>query len=181
MFCSHCGAQIADNVQYCPSCGAAAGARAAPGAQQPQPPPPPPYAQPLQPADVSPSSRLVAILLCFFVGGLGIHRFYVGKIGTGLLQLCTFGGLGIWWLYDWILVIAGGFRDVEGRRVANWAEGESSGRGGEISQEKLEILLDEIDSLRGEMGDLAERMDFMERMLTSARDRGAIPPGPGTI
>jgi hypothetical protein len=41
----------------------------------------------------------------------------------------------------------------------------------------LELLLDEIDSLRSEMGDLNERVDFMERMLTNVRERGAIPPG----
>ncbi|MBQ3755018.1 MAG: TM2 domain-containing protein, partial [Clostridia bacterium] len=40
----------------------------------------------------SPKSRLVATLLCFFLGGLGIHRFYVGKVGTGILYLFT-GGL----------------------------------------------------------------------------------------
>lgn len=105
----------------------------------------------------------------------------MGKIGTGILQLATFGGLGIWWLYDWILVAAGGFRDIEGRRVANWGEDEDPDSGGGISEEKLEILLEEIEHLRSEMGYLDERVDFMERMLSEARDRGAIPPGPGSL
>jgi TM2 domain-containing membrane protein YozV len=43
---------------------------------------------------------LVAFLLCFFVGVFGVHRFYAGKIGTGLLQLVTLGGLGIWAFID---------------------------------------------------------------------------------
>lgn len=69
---------------------------------------------------VSSSSRLVASLLCFFLGVLGVHRFYVGKIGTGILQLITGGGLGIWYLVDLILIIIGRFRDAEGRLLINW-------------------------------------------------------------
>lgn len=69
---------------------------------------------------VSPSSRLVATLLCFFLGVLGVHRFYVGKIGTGILQLITGGGLGIWYLVDLILIIVGRFRDADGRLLINW-------------------------------------------------------------
>jgi hypothetical protein len=69
---------------------------------------------------VSPKSRLAAALLCFFLGVLGVHRFYVGKIGTGLLQLFTGGGLGIWYLVDFVLVVIGRFRDAEGRLLINW-------------------------------------------------------------
>ncbi|OFE16238.1 hypothetical protein BA895_20185 [Humibacillus sp. DSM 29435] len=69
---------------------------------------------------VSTSSRLVAALLCFFVGVLGIHRFYVGKVGTGLLQLVTVGGLGIWTLVDFIVILVGTFRDKQGRQLINW-------------------------------------------------------------
>lgn len=69
---------------------------------------------------VSTSSRLIAALLCFFVGVLGIHRFYVGKVGTGVLQLVTFGGLGIWTLVDFIVILVGTFRDKQGRQLINW-------------------------------------------------------------
>ncbi|WP_347354731.1 NINE protein [Intrasporangium sp.] len=69
---------------------------------------------------VSPSSRLAATLLCLFLGPLGVHRFYVGKVGTGILQLLTVGGLGIWSLVDLIIIIVGQFRDVQGRLLVNW-------------------------------------------------------------
>ncbi len=55
-----------------------------------------------------------AILLCFFLGALRIHRFYVGKIGTGILQLITLGGLGIWALVDFIMIVTGNFKDKQG-------------------------------------------------------------------
>jgi TM2 domain-containing membrane protein YozV len=55
-----------------------------------------------------------AVMLCFFLGALGVHRFYVGKIGTGIVQLLTFGGLGIWALVDFIMLVTGNFKDGEG-------------------------------------------------------------------
>lgn len=69
---------------------------------------------------VSPSSRLAAMLLCLLLGWIGVHRFYVGKIGTGILQLLTGGGLGIWYLVDLVLIIIGRFRDKDGRLLVNW-------------------------------------------------------------
>ena len=57
------------------------------------------------------------ILLCFFLGGLGVHRFYAGKIGTGLLMLVTFGGFGIWTIVDFIMIVTGNFTDADGRPV----------------------------------------------------------------
>lgn len=69
---------------------------------------------------VSPRSRLIALLLCIFLGVFGIHRFYVGKWGTGVLMLITAGGFGIWIIIDLILIIAGAFRDKENRPVLNW-------------------------------------------------------------
>ncbi len=61
---------------------------------------------------------LITLLLCIFVGALGIHRFFVGKIGTGLLYLFTFGLFGIGWIYDLIMIVIGKFTTKSGAKVA---------------------------------------------------------------
>lgn len=60
---------------------------------------------------VSKKNKMVALLLCIFLGVLGVHRFYVGKIGTGLLYLFTVGLFGIGWIIDIILIAVGSFKD----------------------------------------------------------------------
>ena len=99
-FCSGCGAIISNRAVACPKCGAPTGSH----------------------AGSSPKSRLVAFLLCFFFGVFGAHRFYVGKIGTGILQLVTLGVCGIWTLIDFILIILGEFTDKEGRKIKVWMD-----------------------------------------------------------
>lgn len=68
----------------------------------------------------SSKSRLAALLLCWFLGVFGVHRFYVGKMWTGVFQLLTVGGFGIWWIIDLVLILLGAFTDAEGRPVTKW-------------------------------------------------------------
>ncbi len=63
---------------------------------------------------VSRKSKTVALLLCIFLGGLGAHKFYVGKIGMGIVYLCTVGLFGVGWLIDLILIISGNYQDEFG-------------------------------------------------------------------
>ena len=71
-------------------------------------------------AEVSEKKILPAFLLCTFLGMLGVHRFYVGKAGSGIAQILTLGGLGIWALVDWIMLLCGSFNDKEGKVLKEW-------------------------------------------------------------
>ncbi len=109
-------------------------------------------------------SRGVAFALAALLGPFGAHRFYVGKTGTAALMLCTVGGLGLWYLYDLILVASGSFRDANGRLVSRW-DPEEVARGGTLPAEVFE----ELSALRSEVAELAERLDFAERVLSNPR------------
>jgi len=69
---------------------------------------------------LSEKRKLPAFLLCLFFGIFGVHRYYVGKVATGLLQLLTVGGLGLWVLFDLLVILLGGFTDKEGRLITKW-------------------------------------------------------------
>ena len=60
------------------------------------------------------------LVLCILLGVFGAHRFYAGKTRTAVLQLCTLGGFGIWWLVDLLFILFGEFIDAEGKKVNTW-------------------------------------------------------------
>ena len=73
-------------------------------------------------AGTSPKSRTVASILGFFLGGLGVDRFYLGNIGMGVVKLLVgWLTLGIWPLIDWIIILAGAAHDGDGLPVVNWS------------------------------------------------------------
>ena len=98
--CPKCGAPVEDSATFCPKCGTSL---------QAQP------ASPLDSKVPSDGRWLIALLLCFFLGCLGIHRFYVGKTGSGIAMLLTCGGCGIWALADFIMILVNSFTDKDGR------------------------------------------------------------------
>lgn len=61
---------------------------------------------------------IVVLLLAFFLGFIGAHRFYVGKNGSGILMILTVGGIGLWVLYDLIIIITGNFKTKEGSKIS---------------------------------------------------------------
>ena len=71
-------------------------------------------------AAVSDKKRLLATILCAAFGIFGAHRFYVGKFKSGILQLLTIGGLGIWYVVDFLIVLFGEFTDSEGSKIREW-------------------------------------------------------------
>lgn len=83
----------------------------------PATPPAPPKFQPeatYARAAVSNKSFLLTWLFAWLLGFWAVDRFYLGKVGTGILKLITFSGLGIWWLVDLIIVLSGRQRDKQG-------------------------------------------------------------------
>ena len=73
-----------------------------------------------QTAGVSDKKTLPTFLLCFLLGPFGAHRFFVGKIGTGVVMLLTLGGFGLWAFIDLIIIICGAFTDKDGNKISQW-------------------------------------------------------------
>jgi len=71
-------------------------------------------------AEVSGKNRSIALLLCFFLGWAGGHRFYTNKVGTGLMMLFTMGGFGMWYFLDFVMIATGNFKDKDNLPIVNW-------------------------------------------------------------
>jgi TM2 domain-containing membrane protein YozV len=93
MFCSNCGKELPSGADVCLNCGKMV---AKTGAQS------------------NDGRFVIALLLCLFGGWGGFHRFYTGHILSGVAQLLTLGGFGIWWLIDLIMIVTNGFKDKAG-------------------------------------------------------------------
>ena len=66
----------------------------------------------------SDKQKLVAALLCFLLGSIGIHRFYLGYTTIGIIQILTVGGCGIWAIVDLVMILTGGLKDSDGRELS---------------------------------------------------------------
>lgn len=95
-FCHSCGNEVNENAVVCVKCGVAVNNKT--GSTQIGP--------------VSDKEWLTTLLMCLFLGPLGIHRFYTGKTGTGIAMLFTLGGCGVWTLIDLIMILTGSFKDA---------------------------------------------------------------------
>ena len=106
IFCLHCGNKLEPDAHFCPKCGTKVVAPVIKSQTSPKKSPV---------SDLSPKSSKATLVLCLFFGILGVHRFYVGKIWTGLFMLLSVGGLGAWVLIDLISIIKNQFEDKKGR------------------------------------------------------------------
>lgn len=107
MFCKNCGSKIDDEAKVCQFCGK--NVEGIPTNNQ--------NSTNANASELIKKGWFLAIM-CFFFGGLGVHRFLVGKIGTGVLWLLTGGLLGIGALVDFIMILCSAFTDKDGNKIS---------------------------------------------------------------
>jgi TM2 domain-containing membrane protein YozV len=98
MYCHECGNLISKNAMICPNCGVG-------------------FENATKMDSSINSGFFTTLLLCWFLGVFGIHRFYTGHTTIGILQLITLGGCGIWTIIDFILIVTGNFKDAQGNPI----------------------------------------------------------------
>ena len=96
MFCKECGKEVNVKAVVCITCGS-------------------PLNKSSNNLPAGDKEWLIAMILCWFLGILGMHRFYTGHMGIGIIQLLTLGGCGIWTLIDFIMIASGNFKDSDGQ------------------------------------------------------------------
>lgn len=116
MYCKYCGREIEDNATFCPYCGKSLSNESNMSSDLKN------IVYPKDDGNVSPKSRLVTLLLCFFLGGVGGHIFYAGKIGAGVLMLvfCWTGIPAIIAFINFIMILCGTFTDDSGKKIIMW-------------------------------------------------------------
>jgi len=103
-YCAECGALINNKAEICPKCGVRQFEHVAPVSTE---------------MVAQRNKWITCLILCWFLGILGVHRFYTGHTGIGVLQLLTLGGCGIWTLIDFIIIVSGNFKDAQGNPIKN--------------------------------------------------------------
>ena len=97
-FCYNCGSDVNEGAVVCVKCGCEINKGAAKKSKKTD-------------------DWIVVLLLCLFLGGFGAHRFYIGKMGTGVAMLLTSGGCGVWAFIDLIMILLGKFTDEKGNPI----------------------------------------------------------------
>ncbi len=103
-YCTECGELINVKAEICPKCGVRQHVSF----------------KPVNPEIAEQRTKwITCLLLCWFLGVFGIHRFYTGHTAIGVVQLLTLGGCGIWYIIDFIIIISGSFKDSQGNLIKN--------------------------------------------------------------
>ncbi len=100
-FCHSCSATTDENAEICLKCGVALKSKSP---------------KPIESSSEKAEGKdwIITLILCWLLGTFGIHRFYTGHIGIGVIQLLTFGGCGIWTLVDLVMIVTSKFKDSDG-------------------------------------------------------------------